>query len=405
MKNKAVIFSSRIIFPDGISEGRVFVENGKISAIENKQQGYQKNTDGYQVIDTKNNYLSPGFFEIHFHGQGGFNLENINNLQDQNNLSSLDDFLKEKGINTYLPTFSYNEVAIEKCVSIFEELNLFNDRIPGIYIEGPFISPEKKGALEKEYIKEVKPEELEQFKNFYHKIGNRIKMLTIAPEKENVSELYDFCQQQNIIISFGHSNCLLEDAKKSLEKINLNKNSTHKNFINLTHLFNAMSPIKHRGAGLATLPFINEDVFFEVITDGIHIQDEILEMIQKKLNRQKMIVVSDSTSCAGCPSGNYQHLGKKIISDEEGVFYEENGLPNRNLFVGSRATLSECLNYFVNQTECEIHEAIAMVTNNPANLLNLQDRGEILVGKKADLILLNDKMECVDNLFDLLLEK
>ena len=393
MSGRFSIINSRIVSLEGIYQGRVFIENGLIVSIEKELQGYQKKLDGYQIIDAKNHFLSPGFFEIHFHGQGGFNLENINNQQDKENISNLDDFLKKQGINTYLPTFSYNEIAIEKCVQFYEELNLFENRVPGIYIEGPFISHQKKGALEEGYIKKINKRELSDFEKFYSKIGNRIKMLTIAPEKENAEQIFDFCQKKNIIISFGHSNCFLKEAQNFIH--HLIKKGRNK-FINLTHLFNAMSPIKHRNSGLAALPFIDENVFFEVITDGVHIQDEILIMIEKNLNKEKMIIVSDSTASAGCPSGHYQHLGKEIISNEEGVFYKE----NKNLFVGSKATVSQCLKYFIENANCPVHEAVVMVTNNPAKLLQLEDRGSIEIGKKADLILLDGNMNCIENFWD-----
>ena len=388
---KFLVKNSRLVLKDNIYSGRVFIEDGIITVIEKEQDGYQKNIDDYQIIDGNNHYLSPGFFEVHFHGQGGFNLENVDNQQDKENIQNLDNFLKKQGVNTYLPTFTYNEIAIEKCVHFFEELNLFQYRIPGIYIEGPFISHEKKGALTESSIKEVNEQSLQDLKKFNNKISNKIKMLTIAPEKEEIEKVFDFCHSEQIIISLGHSNTSLKSALSSIQKI-----SGKSSFINMTHLFNAMSSISHRDSGLATVPFLNENIFFEVITDGVHIQDEILMMIEKNLNKEKMIIVSDSTSSAGCPSGHYQHLGREIVSSEKGVFYKQ----NESLFVGSKATLSECLNYYIQNTNCAVHEVIAMVTKNPAELFRINDRGSIAVGKKADLILLDQNMKCVENLFD-----
>ena len=370
-----LIKRAKIVLKDEVLYGDLLVEEGKISNFcENISADYPE-------FDAKGNFLCPGLFEIHIHGQGGISFEDLEDKENGTEILQIHQSLQSNGVNTYLPTFTCTEDKISLCMKFFNEFGLFDYYIPGIYIEGPYISPEKKGALPLSSIKNP-IDDYEYIEHLWNRFEKRIKILTFAPELKGIEKVIEFMLKNGIIPSIGHSNGTYKDCQKFL----------HIEKLNMTHLFNAMTQLTHRGTGIAMTPFLNQEVFFEIITDGIHLDDSIVSMVAKHLSKQRQIIISDSSSAAGCPYGKYRHLGSEVISKKEGVFYKDS-----SIFVGSNKTVNECMKHYQSLTNTPMYEVIRMVTYNPAQLLGLSDRGEIAVSKKADLILLDKEMKCVHN--------
>jgi N-acetylglucosamine-6-phosphate deacetylase len=244
----------------------------------------------------------------------------------------------------------------------------FKKMIAGIYLEGPFVNPSKKGGINPEYIR--KPD-VDYLKKIIDISGGWLRMMTIAPELDGIDNIIELLLQNDIIPGFGHSNASLNTALNT------------KGVKNMTHLFNAMSGISHRAPGLAALPFVNRDIFVEVNGDGIHIDNNIIKMAYLNLYRDKLIFITDAVVSAGKPYGEYIYDNKKVVSSERGVRYSDN-----DVLMGSNNLIPDVLRNVTHVTGGDIVDILRTVTLNPAKLLGIDDRkGSIEPGKKADIVI------------------
>ncbi len=368
-----IITNGRIIKNDQISENKsIVVENNKITAIEKSYEAYPS----LPVIDAQNNFLCPALFELHIHGCGTFGFEK----PDEGILKKTATFLAENGVHTFVPTLQCNEDTIEQLGKELEADRDLQKRIPGFYVEGPFVNPVKKGGIQEKHIK--KPD-----RDYLHKLHELsrgfIRLMTIAPELEGNSVIYQELKKLEIIPCFGHSDAVLKNIPDFTE------NET----INMTHLFNGSSGVSHRDAGLAMLPFINRSVFFELNADLVHCNRESVVMTWLNCNRDRLLLITDAVISAGLKYGEYTYYNKPVVSGENGVRYKGN-----DVLVGSNCLIRDVIRKLIEVTGASLPEAVACATSNPAKLLGIDDRkGCIEVGMDADLILLDDELNVVRN--------
>ena len=151
--------------------------------------------------------------------------------------------------------------------------------ILGLHIEGPYISPMRRGAHIKEYIKLPESEEV---KALIAEGKGVVKMLTLAPEVCS-PEIIDLLNENGIVVAAGHSNATFREA---VEGFGWGIRTT-------THLFNAMSQLHHRDPGLPGAVFETENVFASIIADGIHV-DYSMVSIAKKMLKERLFLISDA---------------------------------------------------------------------------------------------------------------
>jgi N-acetylglucosamine-6-phosphate deacetylase len=365
---KTLIKNGKIILPDQVIEGQyLIIENNIIKEISTN---FDENKN-YNIIDAENNYISPGFFDTHIHGAGNAVFE----MPGEGSFAGIGSILLEKGITSFLPTILCNEDYIKSLVININSNPELRKRVRGIYIEGPFVNPQKKGGINPDYIR--KPD-VDYLKKIIDLSDGLLKMMTIAPELEGIDDIIDHLLDNNIIPSFGHSTTSL-DIALSKEKVK-----------NITHLFNAMSGISHTNPGLAALPFVNREIFVEVNGDGIHIDNHILKMCFDNLNREKIIFITDAVISAGLPYGDYFYdTDKPVVSSERGVRYKKN-----DVLIGSASLIPDILRNLKSATHADIHELVKTVTLNPAKLLSVDKKyGSIEIGKNADLVIFDNNFD------------
>ncbi|RUA11911.1 MAG: N-acetylglucosamine-6-phosphate deacetylase [Flavobacteriia bacterium] len=360
-----LIKNAKIITPEKIIEDQNLVIENRI--IKEISENFDK-TKKYKIIDAEGDYISPGFFDTHIHGAGNGVFETA----DKDLFTEISNLILENGITTFLPTLLCNETHIKNVVKQINGHPEIREHIAGIYIEGPFINPEKKGGINPDYIR--KPD-LDYLKKIIDISEGHLKMMTIAPELEGIDKIIDHLSQNDIIPTFGHS---MTDLNTALSK---------KGVRNITHLFNAMSGISHRSPGLAALPFIDKEIFVEVNGDGVHIDNQIIKMCFEHLNPERIISITDAVISAGMPYGDYFYdTDKKVSSSERGVRYKKN-----DVLIGSSYMIPDVLRNLKNNTNASMNELINSVTINPAKMLSAdKDRGSIETGKRADLVIFDN---------------
>ena len=229
--------------------------------------------------------------EQHFHGCFGIDF----------NKASVDDVLylsKEilkYGIGGIFPTIVTDSVEnTKRAISVIKEASTKQTKdmakILGIHLEGIFINPEKKGIHNPEHFK------LPTVENFKLIEDDFIKIVTLAPELDN--GLINYLKEKNIKIQAGH--CVGGD----LDGCN-----------GVTHLFNAMSPITHREKSTTLSALVNDEIYTEIIADGVHVSDDALKLVFKTKPHDKVILISD---CLPCTKSNL----KEFTFADERVYYD-----------------------------------------------------------------------------------
>ncbi|MGX9418984.1 N-acetylglucosamine-6-phosphate deacetylase [Vibrio sp. WJH972] len=320
------------------------------------------------TIDLDGATISPGFIDLQLNGCGGvmFN-DNISvdtlRIMHNANLHS--------GCCQFLPTLitSTNQdmVAAINCVRDYQQQ--FPNHIPGIHLEGPYISIEKRGIHNSEHIRKVDPEMLE----FLLENRDVIKKITLDPEN-NLSTIKTL-SDCGIIVSLGHSNCSFSQAKEAF--------SNGASFV--THLFNAMSQWSGREPGLVGAAFDTPSVYAGIIADGHHV-DYASIRVSHKIMTDRLILVTDATAPAGSEIDNFLFVGKKVYY-KDGKCIDENGTLG-----GSALTMIEAVQNCVEQVGIPLDEALRMATLYPAMAISIDtDFATIEVGKFANLTIFDNQ--------------
>ncbi len=369
-----IVANSRIIQRNQILKNKfIIVENGKIVAISENCDAWPS----FPIIDGNNHYCAPALIEMHIHGCSTLGFE----IPEGGILEKAAFFLAQQGVNTFVPTLQCDEATIARLANELESDRALQQKIPGLYIEGPFISTVKKGGIQ---VKHIRKPDTDYLQKLVDLSKGYIRLMTLAPELDSSKSVFHALSEYGIIPCFGHSNAELKDS------LAFNPDST----VSMTHLFNGMSPVSHHTAGLAMLPFINRDIFFELNADCIHLNRESIAMSYNNCNHERLLLISDAVISAGLKRGEYTYYDKPVISGDRGVRYKDN-----DVLIGSNCLVREVVKRLIETTGATLHEAIAFATFNPAKLLGIDDRkGSIDIGKEADLIFLDDELEVVRNL-------
>lgn len=341
--------------------GDIEIIDGKISQIEILAD------DG---IDMTGKIILPGFIDIHIHGGNG---ADVCDGTDEA-LDIISSYLAKKGITSYCPTTM--TLPISRLESIVKTIANHKDngaKIVGINLEGPFIAMAKKGAQNGEYVIAGTKED---FDKLYSSSNALVKIITIAPEAFDSDNFISYVKEK-CTVSIGHTCANSEDTQKAIDL-----GAKH-----ITHLYNAMTPMTHREAGVVGTAFDN-DVTCEVICDGEHICPAVLRNTFKMLGDDRACVISDSMRGAGLGIGEYE-LGGQMTFVKKG--YKVAKLEDGTI----AASITNVFDEFKNLLSfgVDFKSALKACTINPAKAIN-EDKniGSISVGKCADLIVADDEL-------------
>lgn len=361
--------SANVVFANKKSEKTsVLVENGKIVGISKKE------INAEETFNLINLTLFAGFIDIHIHGAIHIDA----NSAGAEDLRKMARFLAESGTTAWLPTLvpDSNE-NYRKTVKAIEELlttqvNEAAAQTLGVHYEGVFANEKMCGALRPQFFKTFKNgNEIESLP----KLRKGIHFMTLAPEIAGGIELIKELKKQNWIVSIGHTKA---DFETLIQAFGAGAN-------HLTHFFNAMTGIHHRDMGVAGWALTNKEVTFDIIADGIHVHPTMLKFACQIKTPEKVTLISDAVLPTGLGDGDFEIWGEKI-SVVNGKTQNERGS-----IAGSVITMLDAVRQMLALGFSET-EVSKMASLNPAKLLGIEkDYGSIEVGKRADLVALDER--------------
>ena len=282
--------------------------------------------------------------EQHFHGAFGVDFNN----------ASVDDvlFLAKEiynwGIRGIFPTLVTDSIENTKhAISVIKQAARLQDKkqakILGIHLEGIFLNPEKRGIHDEKYF--LKP----TVENYKLIEDDFIKIVTLAPELQNKDNcLIQYLKSHNIKVQAGH--CTGADLSDCS---------------GVTHLFNAMSGINHRKGSTALSALTNDNIYTEIIADGVHLSDDILKLIFKCKPLDKIILISDCLPCTQSNVKEFIFAGEKIFFDGKSAKSSEGTL------AGSTTLLPQIMKLLIKKNIID-EKALNQLINNVYEYHNIK---------------------------------
>lgn len=344
---------------------QIVMTDGKITAIEEWNSApADKDFGDLRIL--------PGLIDIHCHGYNGLDC----NYATRQGLIDWIEYLPKDGVTSFLATSSTAPEA-----NLLESFALISDIIEehhrgaviqGIHVEGPQISHEFKGAHNPYLIQ--KPN-VEQFQRYQKAARGNIRLIAIAPEKDDEHQLTRYCVSEGVKVTIGHSGAKFNECVKAMED----------GADSFTHTFNGMLGLHHREPGTAGAAMYLDEMYAELIADGVHVHPAVASVLGRVKGKDKLILVTDSVQIKGLKPGFYHMKGRDVTVGEDGC----GRLPDGRL-AGSSNRMNIMIGNLIDMMHLPEVTAINAATINPAKRMGFEGKGLIETGYDADLCVLND---------------
>ena len=371
------IRNARVVTPGkDLGVTTVRIEGGRIAAV-----GGDAGAD--ESLDAAGLTLLPGFIDIHSHGRGGADFCDATDEA----FAKIGRGKLADGVTGFLATGltrpEENLAELCRCVERYKKLSTLNSQLStclGVHLEGPFFARSMAGAQNPAYLMDPDAALVKRLDAI-----SKVVKVSLAPELKGAEDCIRELAAAGIVVSGGHTEAdydCFERARKA--------GMTH-----LTHFCNAMMPIHHLRPTMVTGGMLADDVFVEIITDGVHLSDPMIRLIAKAKGPDRTMLITDAMCAAGEPDGMYE-LGGLKVRVEKGkatladVPYDPKAVVSN--VAGSVALYPQCFKRYVAATGLPLEEAVKATSYNQCVSLGIPDRGEIAVGRIADLVLVDAEL-------------
>jgi len=299
-----------------------------------------------------------GFIDLQVNGYKGVDFSSPDLNEDSFLFACRE--IEKKGTQAFLPTIITSDLKVyEKNLKLMAKVmgnKRFTKLLPGIHLEGPFISSREgyRGSHPAQYIKEPS---IELFKKMIKWSENKIKMITLAAEVSGAEKLCKFAVQQNIIVSLGHQRA----NEKEMNKL------TAAGAKALTHLGNGLPHLIHRHQNSIWAGLANDQLTAMIITDGCHLPVSLIKTIIKVKGIKNTILVSDVSPFGGMKPGIYNLWGMDIILKKNGFLFN----PQTGFLAGSSSTMQEEVGFLLKEKILNPEEINQIAFYNPLRMIGL----------------------------------
>jgi len=366
-----IIKSGRIYMEDGCKPGYLEIDGGVIK---------QFHPDGSHVradADYGNSRIIPGIFDTHNHGGYGVR------ASDSCTEDDIKLYLKgsaSNGVTALLPTTTELDAMKLLCKMADEDQD--GAKIIGIHSEGPWGARVGEKGINTGYPKV----DLEHAQRLYDACGGKLMLLGIAPEVEDADKAIAFFLSKNVTMAMYHTNADFAQANRGIDQ----------GITVATHLCNVMTGLHHRDVGVMGAAILRDEVYCELICDGLHVSLPMIDIILRLKRHDRIIMVSDSGAYAGAPVGAYQNPRQEGQSDRNTIYVTEDGfvLSETGRLTGSSKPVIYGIMNLVEKLGVPMETVIRFSSYNPCYKYGIADKkGSLAVGKDADFAVISDDYE------------
>ncbi|HTJ29225.1 MAG TPA: N-acetylglucosamine-6-phosphate deacetylase [Acidobacteriaceae bacterium] len=357
---------------DLVLDPLISIEDGRIASINSRRD--TEIPAGARHIDYPGAILAPAFFDVHIHGAAGHDI--MEGTPEA--VSKVSQFLASRGTGSYFATTvtaPLDQILrslsdLSKLLDEAQSANWQGARPLGIHLEGPFLSHSKRGVHPPEHLLEPS---IQTFDKMWQAAEGKIRLMTLAPELPGAAELAAHAAAKGVRISVGHSNATAAETRAAIA---VGASSA-------THTFNAMRPLDHREIGILGVALTDDNLFAELICDGIHVDPALVKLWWRAKGPTRGILITDGMSATGMPDGQYM-LGGFPVEVAHGKA-SANGV-----LAGSVLTLDKALTNFLQFTGASLESTLPLLSRNPAAMSGLaSETGSLQPGSPASLVALD----------------
>jgi N-acetylglucosamine-6-phosphate deacetylase len=365
-----LICDADIYTPDGIARGGTLrIDGARIAGLEHDA------TDDDERIDGRGLLLVSGLIDLQCNGLCGHDVLDGSPAT----IARLAAALPRFGCTAVLPTIVSSQpddllrrvAAIGRCVAEPPP----GAAVLGVHQEGPWFNPAYSGA---HIPANLRTFDVAEWQAIRKAANDTVRLVTLAPEVPGNEDAVAAIVAAGVVASVGHSGATYEEAQAAAAA---GARMT-------THLFNAMTPFLHRAPGLPGAGLDLPELLPGIIPDGVHIHPATIRLAARARGLHGLALVTDSAPAGGMPPGRYEWQGRQVTWDGETIRLPEGGL------AGSGLTPIEALRRYIRHTGLSLQDALPAMTSTPARILGLeQERGSIVEGARADLVLLTPDLQ------------
>jgi N-acetylglucosamine-6-phosphate deacetylase len=314
-------------------------------------------------------FICPGFVDLQINGALGIDVGT-----DARALEALGRELPKTGVTSFLPTaISW---PVERYADFVDAIRKASNSpgaiILGTHIEGPFLSPARKGAHDPTNLRPVDLELTERLVD-----SGVVRVMTLAPELPGAKEAIRILLNGGVVPSAGHTEAGYEEMLRAIDA----------GLPMGTHLYNAMSSFEHRAPGAVGALLTDSRVRAGIIADGVHVHEGALRLAYQQKGPRNLALVTDAMEAAGMTEGTYELSGRRVRLEKGSV-----RLPDGTL-AGSALTMDRAVQNAVVFMGAPLHDAVRMASETPAEILGVPRKGRIRSGADADLVVLGTDHE------------
>ncbi|WBL35037.1 N-acetylglucosamine-6-phosphate deacetylase [Tepidiforma flava] len=352
--------------PAGPHRADILCRGGRIVAI-----GRDLDAPGADLLDADGLTAGPGFIDVHVHGGGGHSFftdapEAVRAYAAWAPARGVTAFL----VSTAAPSHAALAARLAALLPGFETPPGAAEPL-GYHLEGPWLSPARRGAFPPDYLRRPS---IAEFEALHAAAAGRIRQVTIAPELPGALPLIHTIARLGAIPAMGHTDATITECRQGFEA----------GIRHVTHLFNAMRPFHQREGGPIVAALEEPSATCELIFDGAHVEPDVLRLAWRLLGPHRTVMVTDNLHLAGTAAPGDQFAGERII-----VRGARAQRPDGTI-VGSVATFDVHLRNAVDYLGIDLPTAFRLASTNPARIAGAGDRkGQLEPGFDADIVLLD----------------
>lgn len=311
--------------------------------------------------------LCPAYIDIHVHGGDGLDVMD----EEDGVLDRLALRKAREGVGAWLPTtvtapFEAIDRALRRIAKRCQQGGP-GAEVLGSYLEGPYFTPQNKGAHPPELFRELNEAELDRLIDASQ---NTLRVVALAPEKPEALAAIRHLKKRGIKVMLGHSAAGYDETVAAFDA----------GANGLVHCFNGMTGLHHRNPGMVGAGLTDKRAWLELIADGHHIHPAVIKICCACAS-PRVLLITDAMSAAGMPDGDYAICGQQVKMQQGIVRTASGGL------AGSTLSLDAAVRNLVNDVGIAAEEAIHMASLHPAKMLGLDEAlGSLAAGKRASMI-------------------
>lgn len=322
-------------------------------------------------------WLAPGFFDLQLNGYGGHDFNGGfwgGDANASNDLRFLFDKIAASGTALVCPTITTNGAAhISSCLSrlarTLDEDARLAKRVPGVHLEGPYLAAEDgpRGAHPLEHVRDP---DWDEFQRFQEAAGGRIKICTLAPEREGALAFIEKLASSGVVVALGHTGACPEtirDAVQAGARMS-------------THLGNGSHSQIARHPNYIWEQLAHDGLYASVIADGHHLPPAVFKCFARAKGPDRLVLVSDAVSLGGLPPGIYSEGRHEVLPSGKVT------LAGTPYLAGAGHLLDVCVANALRFSDLSLVQAVHCASTVPARILGLEGRkGRLQVGCDADI--------------------